>query len=226
MPSRAQLLSDHGSVLVLDAASSQVQVGLLRAGLPDRWRRAAVEAGTGIFVETDRLFRDEGFDLERTGAFAYCEGPGSSLGIRTVAMAIRTWQALRPRPAFAYQSLAVAGRLAWTQSHHAVAVVADARRETWHCQVTDEAGRPGPLTRKTAADLPAGELLTPADFRRWSALPRPLTPCSYDLAVIFPALGDDDYFHPVTSPDVFQHEAPEYRKWAAQVHQAPVTPRR
>jgi len=83
-----------------------------------------------------------------------------------------------------------------------------------------------PLQRVTAGDLPAGELATPANFRTWSQPPRPAGSCGYDLARIFPTLGDGDFFRAVEAPDAFQHEAPAYKKWSAQVHSAATaTPR-
>ena len=224
MSSLTQLLASHGRLLVLDAASTHVQVGLLRAGAPALWRGFDDEAGTGIFAGTESVLQEGGDKLDDVGAFVFCEGPGSMLGTRTVAMALRTWQVLQPRPAYAYQSLAVAGHLAWTQQARSFVVIADARRETWHGQSIGADGRLAPLQRVAATALPPGELLTPEHFRAWAPPPRPAATCSYDLAKIFPALGDGDYFRSVEAPDAFQHEAPEYKKWSAQVHSAATAP--
>ncbi|HEY0865018.1 MAG TPA: peptidase M22 [Lacunisphaera sp.] len=224
MSSLTQLLASHGRLLVLDAASTRVQVGLIRNGAPARWRSVADEAGTGLFTAAEALLAEAGAGLEETGAFVFCEGPGSMLGTRTVAMALRTWQVLQPRPAYAYQSLAVAARGAWTEQARAFAVIADARRDTWHVQPVDAGGRLAPLQRVNTADLPAGELLTPENFRAWAQPPRPVAACSYDLAKIFPTLGDGDFFRASNAPDAFQHEAPEYKKWSAQVHSAATAP--
>jgi tRNA threonylcarbamoyladenosine biosynthesis protein TsaB len=220
MPSLTQLLASHGSLLVLDATSTRVQVGLLRTGAPALWRGLADEAGTGLFAGTEAVLQEAGGKLTDLGAFVFCEGPGSMLGTRTVAMALRTWQVLKPRPAYAYQSLAVAARLAWTQSPRDFTVIADARRETWHAQPVAADGRLAALQRVPAGSLPAGELLTPENFRAWAPPPRPAAACSYDLARIFPTLADGDYFRLTEAPDAFQHDAPEYKKWSAQVHSA------
>lgn len=220
MATLVQLLANHGSILVLDAASTCVQVGLLRADGPACWHRTDNEAGTGIFAGTEALLRETGLKLAAIGAFVFCEGPGSMLGTRTIAMALRTWQVLQPRPAYAYQSLAIAGRFAWTQAPRAFAVIADARRDTWHLQAVEADGRLSPLRRIAATELPAGELLTPENFRAWATPPRPAASCGYDLARIFPAISGDNLFRPVEAPDAFQHEAPEYKKWSAQVHSA------
>jgi tRNA threonylcarbamoyladenosine biosynthesis protein TsaB len=224
MPSLSQLLASHGRLLVLDAATTRVQIGLLTVGQAGRWLAFDEEAGTALFAGTDVLLKEMRVTLDAVGAFVFCEVPGSMLGIRTVAMALRTWQVLKPRPAYAYQSLALAGRRAWTQQPRPFAVIADARRETWHVQAVAADGTLAALQRLPASDLPAGELLTPENFRAWATPPRPVAACSYDLARIFPTVAEGDHFHATAMPDAFQHEAPEYKKWSAQVHSAASAP--
>jgi tRNA threonylcarbamoyladenosine biosynthesis protein TsaB len=218
MSSLTQLLASDRTLLVMDAASTRVQVGLVQQGRAQEWRSVEGEAGTDLFVVTDSLLKDAASTLSDVGAFVFCEGPGSMLGIRTVAMAVRTWQVLKPRPAFAYQSLAIAARFAWSTQPRALAVIADARRESWHVQTVGIDGTFGAIQRTPSAALPSGELLTPEKFRAWSALPRPAGLCTYDLAKLFPAVADIDLFRAAGAPDAFQHEAPEYKKWSAQIH--------
>lgn len=225
MPSLTQLLAKHDRLLVLDAASTRVQVGFLRVDGPASWRSADDEAGTALFAGTAAVLKEAKLQIADIGAFVFCQGPGSMLGIRTVAMALRTWQVIKPRPAYAYQSLAVAARFAWTQTPRAFAVIADARRDTWHEQTVGADGGLAPLQRVPATGLPAGELLTPEHFRAWAQPPRPAPPCCYHLATIFSATGGDDLFRPVEAPDAFQHEAPVYKQWSAQVHRAPTAAR-
>lgn len=226
MATLAQLLAHHRRILVLDAASQSTQAGLLRPDVPGIWHRTPEEAGNGIFAGTDAVLEEAGLTSGDIDAFVFCEGPGSMLGTRTIAMALRTWQVLHPRPAYAYQSLAVAGRGEWTKNNRAFTVIADARRDTWHVQPVGADGSLAPLQRVPAGDLPAGELVTPENFRAWAALPRPAATVSYDLAKLFPALGDGDFFHISEAPDAFQHEAPSYKKWSAQVHSAATAPPR
>ena len=223
MPSLSQLLTSHGNLLVLDAASMNVQVGLLQSRAPALWRSSPGEAGAGIFTGAETILREARLKIDAIEAFVFCAGPGSMLGIRTVAMALRTWQALWPRPAYAYQSLAIAACFELTRKEpRDFFVIADARRETWHCQPIDGSGRMPPLQRLPAATLPGGELVTPENFRSWTQPPRPTGLCPYDLAAIFPAITSIDCFRLVEAPDAFQHEAPDYRKWSAQIHQAAI----
>ena len=219
MPSLSQLLIEHRHLLVFDAASTRLQVGLLQRDVPEIWRTTADEAGRGIFPHTEELLSQSHLRLDDIGAFVYCEGPGSMLGVRTVAMALRTWQVLQPRPAFAYQSLAVAGHFEWLQNGgRDFAVIADARRETWHRQSVRADGGLSPLQRVPGAALGDGEFVTPENFRAWATPPGMVKTCSYDLAKIFPALKAGDFFRMIETPDAFQHEAPEYKKSPAQIH--------
>jgi tRNA threonylcarbamoyladenosine biosynthesis protein TsaB len=220
MSSLTQLLATHQRLLVLDAASTRLQVGLLRANAPAQWQAEAAEAGSGLFTGADAVLTAGGLQLADVDAFVFCEGPGSMLGVRTVAMAIRTWQVLRSRPAYAYQSLAIAGCFARRTVAGPLSVVADARRESWHVQSIAADGTPGLLQRVPANQLPAGKLLTPENFRTWAPLPRAVDTCSYDLATVLPAIAATDLFRPTETPDAFQHEAPDYKKWSAQVHSA------
>ena len=204
-----------------------VQVGLLQAGAAPVWRQTRQEAGTTIFAATDAVLQEAGAGFDRIGAFIFCAGPGSMLGIRTVAMALRTWTVLTPRPIYSYQSLALAAHFAaWQNPGRVFAVIADARRATWHCQAIGADGEMSPLQRLPSAELPAGELLTPDNFRAWASPPRPAQPCAYDLARIFPALVERDLFSPVSEPDAFQYGGPDYKKWSAQVHSAATADRK
>jgi len=209
MPSLRKILSDHSTLLLLDAASERIQVGLLCDGAAPRWAWRKAEAGVGVFECIDEL----GVDIGSVGAFAFCEGPGSILGIRTTAMALRVWSVLRPRPLFAYFGLAVAAAAA---GRPGVAFIADARRGLWHRQFLG-----GPPERVPASEL-GGELATPEGFRHWDPLPAGTVTSSYDLSALLalPAVATADLFRAAPDPDAFLHREPEYAKWTPQIHRA------
>jgi tRNA A37 threonylcarbamoyladenosine modification protein TsaB len=125
------LLTAHGSLLVLDTASDRVHVGWCADLAPPTawlWRTSDLPAGEGLFAALDALFAATGGSWSRAGAWVFCAGPGSTLGIRTAAVALRTAAVLAARPVFAYQSLAL------LSAATAKPVLADARREAWHVQ--------------------------------------------------------------------------------------------
>ena len=215
MPSYRQLLAAHSPLLVLDAASSRVQLGWIEAGqLPElpcsaRWEISDEETGVGIF----RCIEQLGIDVGTTGAFVFCDGPGSVLGVRTVAMALRTWIVLAPRPMFAYHSLAL---VAHALGKDNATIIADARRDSWH---TIKLG--GRLRRVPATEL-TGALVMPEYFRHWSSLPAGVARVPYSLAELLPRIADADLFRPTEAPDAFLHEEPNYASWTPQIHRAPI----
>lgn len=211
MPSLRQILAAHAPLLVIDAASTHIQVGWFAANGATRWASSDEEAAVGVFRCVESLGQNPG----EARAIVFCEGPGSVLGIRTAAMAVRTWCALAPRPAFAYQSLAL---VAAALGRRDIAVIADARRDSWHHFVLG-----GALRRIPASEL-AGELVMPEHFRTWSPLPSRVQRVPYLLDEIWPRVIDAELLHQADAPDAFLHEEPSYATWAPQVHRAPVSP--
>lgn len=222
MASLAQLLANHGRILLLDAAATTVQVGLLRTDQPDLWKTAETESGTALFTGAASCLAEAGLRMNEIAAFAFCEGPGSMLGIRIAAMAIRTWQAEKPRPAYAYGSLQVIATALAAVEPAPFSVIADARRESWHCLSVDRHGAVAPLRRVPTADLATGSepLFQPRAFRAWAPAPRPASDCPYGVGDLLGTLRHKDLFTRTAEPDAFQHEAPSYRKWSSQVHSA------
>jgi tRNA threonylcarbamoyladenosine biosynthesis protein TsaB len=216
MSTLREILAAHAPLLLLDAASARVQVALFDAHDAARWAAADEEAGVALFRGVESL----GVDLAQVRAFAFCEGPGSILGIRTAAMALRTWNALAPRPVFAFRSLEiVAHDLARRDPLENFSVIADARRGAWHC-VGVRAGAVGPLRRVEAAAL-AGVLFMPENFRTWAAQPAESRMASYDLATLLPRVDAAELFHATGAPDAFLHEDPSYQTWTPRIHRAP-----
>lgn len=214
--SLSQLLDRHPSILLLDAASAVVHAAWLRRDASPQWVRTREEAGRGLFALVEEL----GPDCLNAEAFIYCEGPGSILGIRTTATALRTWQALRPRPTYAYRSLELTA-----QTHGAPGdtVICDARRQSWHAISVTTDGSTGAIDRIPTAELaPSSRLLMPADFRTWSALPDPAPETvPYDPAALLATLADQSLFEERPEPDAFLHEDPSYVRWTPAVHRAP-----
>ncbi len=206
MPSFRQI-STAFPALVIDAASSHVQVGVLPPAGPAAWQSGTDEAGVAVFQAIAAL----NVDLTAIRTFIFCDGPGSVLGIRTVAMALRTWNVLQPRPMFAYSSLAL---VAHALGRPELGVIADARRETWHQFRIGQS-----LRRVPVSDL-NGDLVMPEGFRHWSALPAAVTLTPYVVADLLPRVWEVDLLRPTDSPDAFLHEEPGYVTWTPRIHQA------
>lgn len=215
MSSLRQLLAEHPTLLLIDTASARVQVGLWTTGEahPPRWLVSDTEASTGLFACVDTVLREAGLRIADVGTFVFCEGPGSVLGIRTAAVALRAWRVIQPKAViYSFQSLDLVAR---SLKRPEVGVIADARRDTWHVTRVGS-----PLRRMTAAEL-GGELVMPEHFRHWTALPAGVGTTGYDVAALLAALPDADLFRASAEPDAFMHEDPSYVTWTPQIHQAP-----
>lgn len=215
MLSLQSILQAHPTLLLLDAASSTVQGGWISRDTAPQWVKVETEASSGVFAALRRL----GKSPLDPAAFLFCEGPGSILGIRTVATAIRTWTALVPRPVYGYRSLELA---ALCSAQPGQTVVCDARRQSWHAVSMTADRSLGPIARIPTIDLPDGDLLTPTGFRQWSASPpQTLAPVPYDPSRLAADLMDASIFRETSAPDAFLHEDPTYAKWTPAIHRAP-----
>jgi tRNA threonylcarbamoyladenosine biosynthesis protein TsaB len=231
MPSLTSLAATHGAILLIDSASACVQVGLWQTETEASWRQSEREAGIAVFECVDAVLAGAGLGVRDLGACAFCEGPGSILGIRTAAMALRTWQAVgeRARPAFAYRSLElVAHDLAGAGTRPPFAVIADARRDAWHWVEVTTSQAVRPLQRVASSVLAdfAGDLFTPAGFRVWTPPPRAVGEVPYPLAALWRRQRAADLLQPAPQPDAFLHEDSVYVTWTPQIHRAGVSPSR
>ena len=213
------MLAAHPVLLLLDAASARVQVALWTAGAAAAplWWSGDGDAGCGVFAGVESLLAQTGRSIDAMDAFVLCEGPGSQLGIRTAAMALRVWT---PRlggtiPVYIYRSVELVAR---SLADPELSVIVDARRESWHV-----AKLGAPLRRVATAEL-TGPQTMPEHFRHWSALPSQVRSVPYDLATMLPATMDSDLFQPTAEPDALRAEPPTYVAWTPQVHRAPLRP--
>ena len=212
MPSLRQVLKAHAPLLLLDAASARIQAGLFEpsAGgdIRARWTASDDEAGVGIF----RCVKGLDFDLGKVRGLIFADSPGSILGIRTVAMAIRIWCATAGRTVFGYNALAL---LAEADGRPEVTFVADARRGAWH------ACRKGESPRRIPSSELSGALAMPEGFRHWTSPPAAVEQVPYRLAELWRIAADADLLIQTTDPDAFLHEAPQYALWEPRIHTAP-----
>lgn len=227
-----QLLARHPTLLVVDSSAPRVEASLWHggSGLGDaRGRvetvplaRAALEgeaSATLPLVVSQVLAHPAagGRGIRDLDAVAFCDGPGSVLGVRLAAATLRAWRAVFPRLAlYSYHSLPLLA-----VSAPGLAIIADARRDSWHAVLPSA---PHDLLRVPTAELAAlGPLGTPESFRRWSALPPGVEPNAlpWSAAALLAAAPDEPFFQEAPEPEAFMHEQPSYVAWTPRVHQSP-----
>lgn len=95
------------TILFLDASSPIVQVGILKGSNWLSFFKSEEQALTSIFQGVDNCLKMAAMVLNDVDHFAYCEGPGSLLGIRVSSMAIMGWKSLdifKENKIYAYNS--------------------------------------------------------------------------------------------------------------------------
>lgn len=125
---------DAQPCLVIDgSARSGVSVGILSAG---RWlaestvEQGALEATTDLAAA---VLKQAGLSFRDIQSYAVCVGPGSILGVRVSAMAVRTWATVYHRPIYVWESLTVLAQVALDQGQKApFAVIAESRLKRWN----------------------------------------------------------------------------------------------
>jgi len=212
MSSLSQILAEHGSLLVLDATGT-AQAGFWPApDVPPVVAREEGDMGVALLRAVQRVCPH----LAQPDAFAFAEAPGSILGIRTAATALRVWNALRPRPIYGFNAL----ELAATRAGAPRVWIADARRGHWHVRLPERSVQR--LTREELAavrgDLP---LATLSGYRHWEALPAGTTTESYELGELLAGADQLDLFQARPSPDAALSAEPSYAQWTPRIHQAP-----
>ena len=139
--------------LVLDgSARAGVRVGVLSGG---RWTGQGVSpdgALEGLFGCVESALAEAKLSLGDIRSFALCVGPGSVLGIRIAALAVRSWSALEPRPIFVWESLAALARSALVAGEKGPFLVAvESRLKRWHAlEVAADGSLGGPFEAEAA----------------------------------------------------------------------------
>jgi len=211
MSSLSQILAEYGSLLVLDSTGTAQAAYWAGPGAMPVTAREEGDIGVALF----RAVRQVCPRVDDPGAFAFAEGPGSILGIRTAATALRVWITLRPRPVYAFHALALAA----TRPGPERTWIADARRGRWHALRAGEPVRQVP--REELETAGGARLATLAGYRHWDALPAGTVTESYDLGALLAAAGTIDLFQLRDSPDAALASEPSYVQWTPRIHQAP-----
>jgi tRNA threonylcarbamoyladenosine biosynthesis protein TsaB len=108
----------------------------------------------GLFGCVEVALAEAKLKLSDIRSFALCVGPGSVLGIRIAALAVRSWSALEPRPIFVWESLAGIARSALTAGEKGPFLVAvESRLKRWHALEVSADGSLGVPFEAEAAQL-------------------------------------------------------------------------
>ena len=141
----------NGPGLVVDGSGASVFVGLL--GADGKWKSTISQASSpleGFFSSVETVLHSAQCQISDVSNFIYCEGPGSVLGLRLCAMAIRTWGYLSKQPSvryFAYNSLELTASLIVMDNPDVnnALLISDWKKNVWN-SIKIEGGKHGAIT--------------------------------------------------------------------------------
>ena len=206
-------LAEYRLPFLIDA-SLQVQVGI-----PDSkgWCSLAREekpALESLFVAISRSLGEITASISAIDAILFCEGPGSTLGLRIAATAVKTiLRENEPSPTlFTYNALDLAAILANDVSCPILAPFRKGKR-LLRSPIEDSAiGSIEVLEEPISGSLEREAVHLPS-LRSWESLPEGLDVLDYDISRIAGLSGLAPILRPAEMPEVFSPLPAEFRKW-------------
>ena len=209
----AETLSRSRLPLLIDA-SSQVQVGI-----PDSkgWRTLAREekpALESLFEAISKSLEEIDSSATAIDAILFCEGPGSTLGLRIAAMAVKTiLRENEPSPTlFTYNALDLAAIMSNDFSRPILAPFRKGKR-LLRSPISNSATGSIEVLEEPISESLATEAFHLPSLRSWETLPEGLDVLDYDISLIAGLSGLAPILRHAEMPEVFTPLPAEFRKW-------------
>ncbi len=220
----AETLKITFPLLVTDCSCPGIRAGILHSDGWAAYTSKTTETGAAFFEAVKELLKQSKLTLSDIAGFAFCEGPGSTLGIRINAMAINTWNALQPnpRPIFAFKSLEAAACIARKTQAIAgpLAVFSDFRKNAWNGCVsrTSDEYSPIEIVNKSAiGSWPEQRYFVQQRIHSPGSAPGTI-PLDYDLEPLGLAGALGSLLNQCNKPTAFVVEKPEFKRWTPERH--------
>ena len=178
-------------MLVLDTASRRVCVALIEDSKTIATRHSEDEASRSLFPSIKTLLEDRSMRLADLRSIAFCEGPGSMLGIRTAVMGIRTWLAtdqLENCQILSFNSLRVGSSIVadTPDAPNSFLVVTDARRQSWNAlSMAPSATGSVELIENEALEKNELPIFSLEEFPTWTRTEAKIVRLSYEAENVF-----------------------------------------
>ena len=206
-------LAGYRLPLLVDA-SSQVQVGI-----PDSksWRSLVREeepALEALFVAISRSLGEVDALASAIDAILFCEGPGSTLGLRVAATAVKTiLRENEPSPTlFTYNALDLAAIMSNDFSRPILAPFRKGKR-LLRSPISNSAIGSIEVLEEPISESLATEAFHLPSLRSWETLPEGLDVLDYDISLIAGLSGLAPILRHAEMPEVFTPLPAEFRKW-------------
>ncbi len=206
-------------LLVIDTSSRRVCVALIDGSESVATRFSNEEASLSLFPLIANILAERELKLDQLKSIAFCEGPGSTLGIRTAIMGIRAWQGagLNGNVAiFSFSSLRVGYELLTKSASpgDSFLVVTDARRNSWNCLKTQNR-EPCAVTllENQALENASLPIFSFDEFPSWTKTVASIDRKSYRPEIVFEDPGFTDLLKPNPAAEPMNVRTMEFAKW-------------
>ena len=214
-----------GPTLVLDAGGARIFGGILKDGAWTSWNSSEQPALESLFSLTRSWLDQSNLSLNQIRSFAFCDGPGSTLGLRLASAALLTWQQLaqEARPVFHYHSLHLAWYPLLQKGVSAEAwLITDYRKNCWLGAPAKKPDSIAELDTVTLSEIPK-EIYYLPQRKSWMAPPGEIQTVYYPFEQIprfftLPGAGKIE-----SQPLLAVPGKSDYRRWAPERHRAPPT---
>ncbi len=214
-------------MLVIDTASRRICVALIvKPGTDVATSFSDEEASLSLFPTIKILLQGQAIKLSQLRSIAFCEGPGSILGIRTAIMGIRVWAATRQIDDcnfFSFNSLQVGSKLVKNSPSPPTdyLVVTDARRQSWNClNGSNENTSEVALIENTALEQAPQVTYSFNEFPNWTRTQANIIRLSYRPESIFQNSAFPDLLRSNPTADPLNTRTLEFAKWIPQARTA------
>jgi tRNA threonylcarbamoyladenosine biosynthesis protein TsaB len=220
---------DRKISLVIDASHPACFAGMLDGS--DRWlakRAAEGPALESLFPVIEGILSESSCAIEQVKRFIFCEGPGSTLGLRLAAMALKTWRALQPTPPslLGYNSLefAAACLLQDQADLKNALLVADWKKDAWNA-LKIENGKTAAIQVITQSELDGAKapVFHLPQRKGWQAPPANATTLTYEPKRLCEVLNHPGLLHVIEEPIPHASAPPNFQKWTPDRHRAPIS---
>ncbi len=206
--------------LVIDTASRRVCVALIETPEADTATKFSdEEASLSLFPTIKSLLDERTMKLPQLRSIAFCEGPGSMLGIRTAIMGIRSWIAtgqLKGCTIFSFNSLQVGKQIIANTSDapDSYLVVTDARRQSWNClNSANQNTSVVELIKNEALEQATQPIYSFDEFPSWTQTQANIIRLSYRPEDVFQSLAFLDFLRQNPDTEPLNTRSLEFAKW-------------
>ncbi|MFP6901280.1 MAG: hypothetical protein VCA36_10075 [Opitutales bacterium] len=197
--------------LLLDASSTHVHVGIPSARGWLSLQRSETPALSFLFEGLRRCLEETRSEIDHLDAIIFCEGPGSTLGLRSALTLAKTLKSqISPTPAFAvYNALHAAALLCESPE---MPILADYRQGQWYLRETSGEIR---VIEETEALEIAHQSQTLRQRKSWRELPGRGAQVEYDLSRLEGLESLAPILRPIDKLSLFDPRPATFRKWKA-----------